>query len=111
VALLTIQPSWDYQVVIEEVDGQRLNVFHKGAEVLPGDHSVRATLLLRGSPPHTIGSHALQFVAKAGHRYKVFGDYHIRGPRIWIQDENTGETMAVAVTKPGALPPVGANRR
>jgi hypothetical protein len=110
VALVTIQPCWEFQVLIEEVDGQRLRVFHKGAEVLPGNHSVRATLVIRGSPPHAIGSHALQFVAEAGHRYKVLGDYHLRGPRIWIQDEHTGQMMAVAVTKPGKLPPVGANR-
>ncbi len=101
------------QILIEQVDGTRLNPFQDRAEVLPGRHVLVVTALIESRDRRATGTHTLAFTAEAGQEYRVCGDWHLYGPRIWIEETNTGRQVALAETRParGSLPPVGLGRR
>jgi hypothetical protein len=99
-----------HQILIEAVDGQALSLLQDRAELLPGSHRVRATLVLRTESRLATGTHELEFEAEPGRQYRVHGDWYIYGPRIWISEEGREEVLAVAVTRPARPRAVGAGR-
>lgn len=96
------------RVRIVEVDGRSLGLFRDRAGLAPGRHEVLAHtgLLVRGRAAQAF--HRLEFDAAPGRSYRVRSDWHAYGPRIWIEDAESGERIAVAVTRPPRLPQVGA---
>jgi len=99
-----------HQILIESVDGQALNLLQDRAELLPGSHRVRATLVLRTESRLATGTHELDFEAEPGRAYRVHGDWYIYGPRIWISEDGSEEVLAVAVTRPARPRAVSAGR-
>lgn len=92
------------RVRIVEVDGRPLGLFRDRAALAPGRHEVvaKTELLVRGRRAY--GAHRLVFEAQPGRSYRVRADWHAYGPRIWIEEAESRDRVAVAVT----LPPVGA---
>jgi len=81
------EPALD-AVWVGRLDGRRLDLAYAELEVAPGLHSAQV-LIKRG---FVTRSDDLSFDAKAGHHYRVKGDFH-RG-RAWVLDERTGELVA-----------------
>lgn len=109
VALLRPTTVRGQEISIEAVDGRALGPLQVRAELLPGTHRVRVRLILRAGRELAGGSHELEFIAEAGRDYRVHGDWHIYGPRVWITQG--GEVLALVETPPRRLPPVGARPR
>jgi len=97
-----------HQILIDAIAGKPLNLLQDRAEMLPGPHRVRATLVLRTESRLASGTHELDFEAKPGRQYRVHGDWYLYGPRIWISEEGVDEVLAVAVTRPARPRAVGA---
>jgi len=95
------------QIFIESVDGRALGWIHERAEVLPGRHSLRASLLLRSGSVQRVHRFGLWFDAQPGARYLIFGELSVHGPRLWLTDEDL-HTVAEADS---GLPSVGAPPR
>lgn len=108
VALLVPATSSAAHLLIERVNGRRVGLFQDRVEVLPGEHVVLASVVVEHAMRSVVGTHRLRFVAEPGHHYELRGDWHMYGPRIWIQDLASGARVAEAVTRPPRLPPVGA---
>jgi hypothetical protein len=96
------------RVRIVEVDGRELGLFRDRAALAPGTHEILANteMVLRGQ--RAFGAHRLAFEAQPGRSYVVRADWHAYGPRIWIEETDSGERVAVAVTRARRLPAVGA---
>jgi hypothetical protein len=109
--ILPVHTSY-LQILIEEVDGRRLNLLQDRAEVLPGRHELVVTALVDSQGRRTSGTHRLEFTAEEGCEYRVCGDWYLYGARIWIEESDSGRRVAVAETRPprGILPPVGLGR-
>jgi hypothetical protein len=113
-AVATLRPAldWHAEIRIDSVDGRPLGWWRSRAELLPGEHTVRATVFMRGVGGRgAVATHELQLKAQAGHDYEVHGDYHLYGPRIWIYDRTREVAVALAEVRPPRLPPVGAGPR
>lgn len=110
--ILPVHTSY-LQILIEEIDGTRLTLFQDRAEVLPGRHVLVATALIDTKGRRAAGTHTLEFIAEAGREYRVCGDWHLYGARIWIEETDTGRQVVLAETRPsrGSLPPVGLGHR
>jgi hypothetical protein len=110
----TLRPAldWEAEIRIDEVDGRPLGWWRSRAELLPGEHMVQATVIMRDTGGRgAAATHELELAAEAGHAYEVHGDYHLYGPRIWIYDRTGAATVAVAEVRPARLPPVAAGRQ
>ncbi len=107
VALLRPATHRGQEISIEAVDGTPLGPLQVRAELLPGPHRVRITLILRVGRELAAGSHELGFVAEAGREYRAHGDWHIYGPRVWISDAD-GAVLALIETLPVRQPAVAA---
>ena len=99
VALLRPATQRGQEISIEVVDGTPLGPLQVRAELLPGPHRIRVTLILHVGRELAAGSHELEFVAEAGREYRAHGDWHIYGPRVWISDAD-GAVVARAETGP-----------
>jgi hypothetical protein len=109
----TLQPAldWEAEIRIDEVDGRPLGWWRSRAELMPGEHTVQATVMMRGAGARgAVATHELQLAAQAGHAYEVHGDYHLYGPRVWIYDRTAAVTVTLAEVRPARLPPVAAGR-
>lgn len=65
----------------------------KGLEILPGEHTMRASHNLTGYGDQVV---TYSFVAEAGHRYIFGADYEIQRTlswRPWVKDSATGRTV------------------
>lgn len=90
----------DGQEVLGEVDGQK--VLGEEIEIIPGNHEVivflraiAANTYAPGTPSEYLGEpQTFSFIAKAGHVYKVDGNWNHRDNQIWIFDEQTREIVA-----------------
>jgi hypothetical protein len=107
VALIEPVPSRTHELYLSAIDGQTLAPWVVRAELLPGEHVIEATLVLRLRGRRVIADHPLRFEAVQGHTYRVDGGWDLYGPRLWITDTETGKTLDEALTLPKDLPPVG----
>ena len=109
--ILPVHTSY-LQILIEQVDGKRLGLLQDRAEVLPGRHVLVVTALIDSHGRRASGTHTLEFTAEEGCEYRVCGDWHLYGARIWIEESDSGRQVALAETRParGSLPPVGSGR-
>jgi hypothetical protein len=109
VAMLRPALDWEAEIRIDEIDGKPLGWWSSRAELLPGAHTIQATVIMRGMDRRrAVATHELQLAAEAGHEYEVHGDYHLYGPRIWIYDRTDEVAVALAEVRPPRLPPVAA---
>jgi len=80
---LALDTAW-----VGKLDGRSLVLAYAELEVAPGSHSAQI-LIKRG---FLTRSESFSFDAKAGHTYRVKGDFHLG--KAWVTDERTGELVA-----------------
>ena len=99
-------------ILLESVDGRPLRWPQEGAELLPGSHRLRVSLLLRSGLRQRMHRFDLDFEAEGGGEYVIFGELSAHGPRIWVAD---AELATVAESDLGLAAPrtpgVGARPR
>jgi hypothetical protein len=83
-------------ILIDAIDDQRLGWLQDRAEILPGEHTARVTVVLRGRDHQTQFTHSLRFRAEAGRDYIVYSETDLSGPRIFILDDRAGSVVAEA---------------
>jgi hypothetical protein len=96
-------------ILLDAVDGARLGWLHDRAELLPGEHVARVTVILRGRDRELEFTHELRFTAEAGRDYVVYAEPDAYGPRTFILDDQAGrivaETTSCGDRRQGGLAP------
>ncbi len=95
-------------IELEAIDGVELSWVHDAAELLPGRHVVRASLVLRGGLSKQVHQFEVPFEAQAGRKYTLLGEQSAHGPRMWIADE---DFHTVAEVDRGMIPAVSSRER
>lgn len=112
-ALLAVERSIHQRLYLERVDDVRIGWTRDRVALLPGTHDVVATIHIRTGSRELSVRHHLEFEARAGHAYRLSGDWGFYGPDLRVIDEATGAEIAKAWWRPGRpdLPPVGTAPR
>ena len=87
-------------ILLDAVDGQGLGWLHDRAELLPGEHVARVTVVLKGRQRELQFTHELRFTAEAGRDYLVYAEHDLHGPRSFILDDQAGSVVAEAFGTP-----------
>ncbi len=90
-------------ILLDTVDGSALGWLHDRAELLPGEHVARVTVLLKGRERELAFTHELRFTAQPGRDYLVYAEVDAYGPRTFILDDLAGSMVAEAVGAPERL--------
>ena len=85
-------------ILIDAVDSSALGWLDDRAEILPGEHSARVTVVLRGREGDAQFTHRLTFRAEPGRHYIVYAEPEGRGLRTFIFDDRAGSIVAEAFT-------------
>jgi hypothetical protein len=81
-------------ILIDTIDEHALGWLQDRAELLPGEHSARITIVLRGRDQQIQLTHSLRFRAEAGRDYVVYSETDLSGPRTFIVDDRSGDVVA-----------------
>jgi hypothetical protein len=90
-------------ILLDTIDGSALGWRYDRAEILPGEHVARVTVLLKGRERELEFTHELRFTAQAGRNYLVYAEVDAYGPRTFILDDLAGSMVAEAVGAPERL--------